>query len=414
MRIKTLEYHKKNKHGKYEIRITKPLESQEDLSLAYTPGVGEVCKEIEKDPQKAYEYTTKGNLVAVITNGTAVLGLGDIGALASKPVMEGKSILFKKFAGIDSVDVEVDEKDPKKFIEIVRAIAPTYGGINLEDIKAPECFEIEEQLKKLTDIPVMHDDQHGTAIVTTAALINACELTGRDIKQLKIVIVGSGAAAIASAKMYRYFGIENIILIDSKGVVHAGRGDLNRYKAQFAYPEPITREEAFKEADMVLGLSRPGAVTKDDIALMKKEPFVFVCSNPVPEIMPDEVRTIRPEAIIATGRSDFANQVNNLLGFPYLFRGALDTRSKAINYEMMIAAAKALALLAREPVPQEVQNIYGKELRFSKEYIIPTPFDPRLIVEVSSAVAQAAIQSGVATFTLDMGAYKEWLKGLRS
>ena len=414
MKTKTLEYHKRDKHGKYEICITKPLESQEDLSLAYTPGVGEVCKEIEKDPQKAYEYTTKGNLVAVITNGTAVLGLGDIGAPASKPVMEGKSILFKKFAGIDSVDVEVDEKDPQKFVEIVRAIAPTYGGINLEDIKAPECFEIEEELKRTTDIPVMHDDQHGTAIVTTAALINACELTGRDIKKLKIVIVGSGAAAIASAKMYRYFGIENIILIDSKGVVHAGRSDLNRYKAQFAYPKPMSREEAFKEADMVLGLSRPGAVTKDDIALMKKEPFVFVCSNPIPEIMPDEVRAIRPEAIIATGRSDFPNQVNNLLGFPYLFRGALDTRSKAINYEMMIAAARALAFLARKEVPKEVQKIYGKDLRFSKEYIIPTPFDPRLIVEVSSAVADAAIKSGVAGKKLDIEEYKELLKSLRS
>ncbi|BAF70746.1 malic enzyme-like NAD(P)-binding protein [Nitratiruptor sp. SB155-2] len=413
MKTKALQYHKNGKCGKLEICVTKPFATQEDLSLAYTPGVGEVCKEIAKHPESAYEYTTKGNLVAVISNGTAVLGLGDIGALASKPVMEGKAILFKKFAGIDSIDLEVNEKDPQKFVEIVRALTPTFGGINLEDIKAPECFEIEEQLKKSTDIPVMHDDQHGTAIVTTAGLINACKLTGRDIKSLKVVIVGSGAAAIASAKMYRYFGIKEIILIDSQGVVHAKRTDLNKYKAQFAYPKAISREEAFKDADMVLGLSRPGAVRKEDLALMKEAPFVFVCSNPVPEIMPEEVKEIRPRAIIATGRSDFANQVNNVLGFPYLFRGALDTRSSAINYEMMLAAAHALADLAREEVPESVQKIYCKKLTFSNEYIIPTPFDPRLIVHVSMAVAKAAVESGVARKKLDWDHYRHRLEELR-
>ncbi len=412
LKQEALAYHGGERSGKFEICITKPFESQEDLSLAYTPGVGEVCKEIAKNPEAAYEYTSKSNLVAVITNGTAVLGFGDIGALASKPVMEGKAILFKKFAVLDSFDIEVDEKDPKKFVEIVKALAPTFGGINLEDIKAPECFYIEERLKKETDIPVMHDDQHGTAIVTTAALFNACEITKRDIKKLKVVIVGSGAAAIASAKMYRYFGIKEIILIDSKGVVHKNRKDLNPYKQEFAYPKEISREEAFKDADMVLGLSRPGVISKEEIALMKDEPFVFVCSNPVPEIMPNEVREVKPNAIIATGRSDFPNQVNNVLGFPYLFRGALDTRSKAINYEMMLAAAKALALLARKEVPKKVEKIYKRKLTFGKDYIIPTPFDPRLLTEVSLAVAKAAVESGVARKKMDWEEYKAKLEKL--
>ena len=404
-----LSYHKREKPGKQEICITKPFSSQKDLSLAYTPGVAYVCEEIAKDPEAAYEYTIKSNFVAVVTNGTAVLGLGDIGPLAAKPVMEGKAILFKKFAGIDAVGIEVDQKDPDKFIETVRAIAPTFGGINLEDIKAPECFYVEERLKALTDIPVMHDDQHGTAIVTTAGMINACAITGRVPQELKVVIVGSGAAAIASAKMYKHFGIENIILIDSKGVVHAKREDLNPYKAAFAYPEAISRQEAFQDADMVLGLSRPAAITPEDIALMKDEPFVFVCSNPVPEIMPDTVRSIKPRAIIATGRSDFPNQVNNVLGFPYLFRGALDTRSRTINYEMMLAAAKALARLAQQETPQEVCEIYGKKLTFGKEYIIPTPFDPRLVVDVSLAVAKAAVHSGVARITPDWEEYRRQL-----
>ena len=396
MRQRALEYHKGKRSGKFQICITKPFETQEDLSLAYTPGVGEVCKVIEEKPDLAYEYTAKSNLVAVISNGTAVLGLGDIGTLASKPVMEGKAILFKKFADIDSFDIEVDEKDPEKFIQIVRAISPTFGGINLEDIKAPECFEIEKRLKKITDIPVMHDDQHGTAIVTSAGMINACELTGRRTQELKVVIVGSGAAAIASARMYRHFGVEDIILIDSKGVVHTNRQDLNRYKREFAYPKIISRAEAFEGADMLLGLSQPGAVSREDIAKMAPKPIIFVCSNPVPEIMPDEVREVRPEAIIATGRSDFPNQVNNVLGFPYIFRGALDTRSKAINYDMMVAAAKALAALAKEEVPKKVRQIYGKDLRFGPDYIIPTPFDPRLLPKVSLAVAKAAVESGVA------------------
>ena len=409
-KTEALEYHKNKKPGKKEIAITKPFETQKDLSIAYTPGVGYVCEEIAKNPDLVYEYTTKGNFVAVVTNGTAVLGLGDIGPLAAKPVMEGKAILFKKFADIDAVGIEVDEKDPQKFIEIVRAISVTFGGINLEDIKAPECFEIEEKLKKITDIPVMHDDQHGTAIVTSAGLINACELTNRDLKALKVVIVGSGAAAIASARMYRHLGVSNIILIDSKGVVHQEREDLNKYKREFAYPKKISRQEAFKDADMVLGLSIPGAISKEDIALMQDEPFVFVCSNPIPEIMPDEVKKIKPQAIIATGRSDFANQVNNVLGFPYLFRGALDVRSRAINYEMMIAAAYALANLAKKEVPQYIKEIYGKDLHFSKEYIIPTPFDKRLIVEVSSAVAKAAMKSGVARIQKDIQKYKKELE----
>ncbi len=407
-----LAYHREKKPGKKEIAITKSFETQRDLSIAYTPGVAYICEEIAKNPEAAYEYTTKGNFVAVVTNGTAVLGLGSIGALAAKPVMEGKAILFKKFAGIDAVGIEVDEEDPKKFIEVVRAISPTFGGINLEDIKAPECFYIEEQLKKITDIPVMHDDQHGTAIVTSAAMINACELTGRSVSSLKVVIVGSGAAAIASARMYRYLGVENIILIDSKGVVHSGREDLNRYKEEFAITQPLSRQEAFKDADMVLGLSIPGAVKKEDIALMKDEPFIFVCSNPTPEIMPEIVRSIKPHAIIATGRSDYPNQVNNVLGFPFLFRGALDTRSRAINYDMMVAAAKALAMLARKRVPEDVKRIYGKELYFSKEYIIPTPFDRRLLVEVSSAVAEAAMRSGVARKVLDIKRYKKELAKL--
>ncbi|BCD68770.1 malic enzyme-like NAD(P)-binding protein [Nitratiruptor sp. YY09-18] len=411
-KAEALAYHKLHKPGKKEIAITKPFASQRDLATAYTPGVGYVSQEIAQNPDLAYEYTTKGNFVAVVTNGTAVLGLGDIGPLAAKPVMEGKAILFKKFAGIDAVGIEVDEKDPEKFIEVVRAISPTFGGINLEDIKAPECFEMEERLKEITDIPVMHDDQHGTAIVTTAGLLNACEITGRNPKDLKVVIVGSGAAAIASAKMYRYFGIENIILIDSKGVVHKSRTDLNSYKHQFAYPQTLSRQEAFAEADMVLGLSQPGTISQEDIALMKEAPFVFVCSNPVPEIMPDEVRAVRPQAIIATGRSDFPNQVNNVLGFPYLFRGALDTRSRAINYEMMIAAAKALAKIAHLEVPEEIEKIYGKKLQFGTEYIIPTPFDPRLIVEISIAVAQAAVQSGVARKELNWDTYRKHLSQL--
>ncbi|SMC08491.1 malic enzyme-like NAD(P)-binding protein [Nitratiruptor tergarcus] len=402
-----LSYHKEDKPGKKEIAITKSFETQKDLSIAYTPGVAYVCEEIAKNPEAAYDYTTKGNFVAVVTNGTAVLGLGDIGPLAAKPVMEGKAILFKKFAGINAVGILVDEKDPEKFIEIVRAISPTFGGINLEDIKAPECFYIEEKLKKITDIPVMHDDQHGTAIVTTAAMINACKLTNRDIASLKVVIVGSGAAAIASARMYRHLGVKEIILIDSKGVVHAGRTDRNPYKKEFALPHSMRREEAFNDADMVLGLSIPGAVQEEDIARMKDEPFVFVCSNPTPEIMPDVVRSIKPQAIIATGRSDFPNQVNNVLGFPFLFRGALDTRSSAINYEMMLAAANALAALARKDVPEEVKKIYNKDLFFSKEYIIPTPFDKRLLVEVSAAVAKAAMESGVARKVINIEEYKQ-------
>ena len=404
------EYHRKPKPGKISITPTTPLTTQRDLALAYSPGVAVPCEDIAKDPQRVNEYTSRSNLVAVVTNGTAVLGLGNIGPLAAKPVMEGKCVLFKKFAAIDSIDIEIDETDIDMFVETVARLEPSFGGINLEDIKAPECFEIEERLKKITDIPIMHDDQHGTAIVTAAGLLNACKLTNREPQDLKVVIVGSGAAAIASARMYSHLGVKNIILIDSKGVVHKKREDLNRYKQEFAYESEISREEAFKDADMVLGLSVPGAITQDDIKVMKNEPFVFVCSNPIPEIMPDIVKKIKPNAIIATGRSDFPNQVNNVLGFPYLFRGALDVRSRAINYEMMLAAAYALAELARKEVPDYIKEIYGKDLKFSKEYIIPTPFDKRLIVEVSSAVAEAAMKSKVARIKKDIKKYKKELE----
>ncbi|WP_200762804.1 malic enzyme-like NAD(P)-binding protein [Nitrosophilus alvini] len=406
-----LLYHKERRPGKKKICTSKPFETQRDLSIAYTPGVGFVCEEIVKNPDAVYEYTTKGNLVGVITNGTAVLGFGDIGPLAAKPVMEGKAVLFKKFADIDAYNIEIDEKNPEKFVDIVKAISPTFGGINLEDIKAPECFYIEEKLKKELDIPVMHDDQHGTAIVTTAGMINGCFLTNRDLAKIKVVIVGSGAAAIASARMYRHLGVENIIMIDSRGVVHKERDDLNPFKKEFAYPKEISRTDAFKDADMVLGLSIPKAITKEDISLMKKEPLVFVCSNPIPEIMPDAVLEVKPDAIIATGRSDFPNQINNVLGFPYLFRGALDVRSRSINYEMMLSAAYALARLAREDVSEEIKKLYKKEFKFSKEYIIPIPFDKRLLTEVSSAVAAAAVKTKVAKVdNFDVERYKKDLK----
>ncbi len=404
-----LDYHQFPKPGKLEVGTTTELNTQRDLSLAYTPGVAFPCLEIEENPESAFKYTAKRNLVAVITNGTAVLGLGNIGALAAKPVMEGKSVLFKKFSAIDSFDIEVAEESAEKFIEVCKAISPTFGGINLEDIKAPECFEIERRLIEELDIPVMHDDQHGTAIITTAGLINACDIIKKNIEDLKVVVVGAGAAAISCSRMYRAVGVENIIMCDSKGVIHDGRDDLNKYKKEFSISEPLSKLEAFREADVVLGLSRPGTFTQEHIAVMASEPIVFTLSNPTPELFPEEVHAIRDKAIVGTGRSDFPNQVNNVIGFPFIFRGALDVQAKKINMQMKKAAAYAIADLAKKPVPDYVKEIFGN-LTYSKEYIIPTAFDKRLIVEVSSAVAQAAVDSGVARVkNFDIEAYKEQL-----
>ncbi len=390
-----LRYHE---GGKIGIEITKPCDTARDLSMAYTPGVAEPCLEIERDPSKAYSYTNRANLVAVITNGTAVLGLGDIGALASKPVMEGKSVLFKKFAGVDAFDIEIDERDPEKFIAVCKALEPTFGGINLEDIKAPECFEIEERLKKETAIPVMHDDQHGTAIITTAGLINALELTGKDIAKMKIVVIGAGAAGIACARMYRLLGAKRIVMIDSKGVVHTERDDLNRYKAEFAIDtDERTLEEAMRGADMVLGLSKAGLLSRDMVASMAPDPIIFALANPVPEILPEEAAEVRSDVMMGTGRSDYPNQVNNVLGFPFIFRGALDVRATAITEGMKMAAARALADLAKEPVPQYVKDAYGgMDLKFGPDYLIPKPFDKRVLLWESAAVARAAYEEGVA------------------
>ena len=404
-----LDYHRVPTPGKVSIATTTKLESQRDLSLAYTPGVAYPCEEIQADPELAYEYTAKRNLVAVISNGTAVLGLGNIGAIASKPVMEGKAVLFKKFAAVDSFDIEVDETDIDKFCNIAKAISPTFGGINLEDIKAPECFEIEKRLIEELDIPVMHDDQHGTAIITTAALMNASEMMGRKLEDMKVVVIGAGAAAIACSTMYKEAGIKNIIMCDSKGVVHSKRNDLNKYKLEFVTDKATTMEEAFRGADMVLGLSKPGSFTKELVALMAEEPIVFTLANPTPELFPEEIREVRPNAIIGTGRSDFPNQVNNVLGFPFIFRGALDVQTKKINMEMKIAAAKAIANLAKEPLTSDLITLLG-DLKYGREYIIPSPFDKRLMVEVSSAVANAAYKTGVARVKdFDLAAYREKL-----
>ncbi len=404
-----LDYHRSPNPGKVAIATTTKLETQRDLSLAYSPGVAHPCEEIKKEPELAYEYTAKRNLVAVISNGTAVLGLGDIGALASKPVMEGKAVLFKKFAAVDSFDIEIDETDIDKFCQVVKAIAPTFGGINLEDIKAPECFEIEKRLIEELSIPVMHDDQHGTAIITTAALMNASEMMGKKVEELKVVVVGAGASAIACSTMYKELGVKNLIMCDSKGVIHKGRTDLNKYKKDFMIDEALTMEEAFTNADMVLGLSRPGTFKKEHIALMSEEPIVFTLANPTPELFPEEVKEVKPKAIVGTGRSDFPNQVNNVLGFPFIFRGALDVQTRKINMTMKMAAAKAIANLAKQPLTDELKKDFG-ELTYGREYIIPIPFDKRLMVEVSSAVANAAVETGVARVKeFDLQAYREKL-----
>ncbi|MDL0088986.1 malic enzyme-like NAD(P)-binding protein [Campylobacter gastrosuis] len=400
--------------GKIGTNVKVHCESSKELSMAYSPGVAEPCKAIEADNELAYTYTNKANLVAVITDGTAVLGLGDIGAVAGKPVMEGKAVLFKKFAGVDAFDIELNEKDPQKIVEICKALAPTFGGINLEDIKAPKCFYIEQELQKAVDIPVMHDDQHGTAIITTAGLLNAVEISGKDISKIKIVVSGAGAAGIACAKMYKNVGVKNIVMCDSKGVIHAGRADLTPEKVEFAInTDERTLADAMRGADMFLGLSRPGLVTPEMIASMNTEPIIFALANPVPEILPEEVAKIRTDAIIGTGRSDYPNQVNNVIGFPFIFRGALDVRAKKITENMKIAAAKAISALAKEPVERDVLEAYGlSELKFGKDYIIPKPFDRRAFVWISSAVADAAVKDGVARVkNFDLEAYKNELKG---
>ena len=413
-----LRLHASGRPGKLEIRATKPLTSQHDLSLAYSPGVAAPCLAIQKDPAAAYDYTSKGNMVAVISNGTAVLGLGDLGALAAKPVMEGKSVLFKRFADVDGIDLLVDTKDVDEFVNCVRFLGPAFGGINLEDIKAPECFIIEQRLKELLDIPVFHDDQHGTAIIAAAGLINAVQLTGRRLQDIKMVINGAGSAGIACAELLKAMGVPNeaILLCDTRGVIYQGReAGMNQWKSAHAVPsEARSLEDALKGADVFFGLSAKGAVSQDMVLSMAEKPIIFAMANPDPEIAPEAIKEVRSDAIIATGRSDYPNQVNNVLGFPYIFRGALDVRASTINMEMKIAAAETLAKLAREDVPDEVDRAYsGRRLRYGPDYIIPAPFDPRLIVEVPKAVAETAIATGVARKPpADMKAYRKQLSAL--
>lgn len=402
LKTAALEYHAKPRPGKLSVEITKPTRNARDLALAYSPGVAEPVREIAKDPENAYRYTGKGNLVAVISNGTAILGLGNLGALASKPVMEGKGVLFKRFAGIDVFDIEVTTEDPKAFIDTVARIADTFGGINLEDIKAPECFEIEKALIEQCSIPVFHDDQHGTAIVTAAGMLNALELQGKSIESARVVCLGAGAAAVACMKLLLSCGAksENILMVDRKGVIHSGRTDLNEYKALFANDtECRTLADACQGADVFVGLSGADLLKADMLASMAKNPIVFACSNPDPEIKPELALATRDDLIMATGRSDYPNQVNNVLGFPFIFRGALDVRATTINEEMKVAAVQALRDLAKEPVPQEICEAYGvNHLEFGREYIIPKPLDARLMEFVASAVAKAAVDSGVARF----------------
>ena len=413
-----LEYHESGRPGKIEVKPTKAYRTQTDLSLAYSPGVAFPCKEIEADPSTAYKYTAKGNLVAVISNGTAVLGLGDIGAMSGKPVMEGKGLLFKIYGGIDVFDIEVAEKDPEKFCEAVEKIAPTFGGINLEDIKAPECFYIEERLKRTLDIPVMHDDQHGTAIISAAGLKNALEVNGKDIKNVKIVVNGAGAAAISCTKLYMALGAqkENILMLDSKGVITSDREGLNEQKKFFATDrrDAHTLAEAVKDADVFVGLSKGNVLSQDMVRSMAKDPIVFALANPVPEISYEDAMASRPDVLMSTGRSDYPNQINNVIGFPYIFRGALDVNATAINEEMKLAAVHAIADLAKQPVPDVVNDVYNNDdLKFGPAYFIPKPVDPRLITEVSAAVAKAAMDSGVARNPIkDWDAYKNGLRQL--
>ena len=401
-----LSYHEAGRPGKIEVKPTKAYRTQTDLSLAYSPGVAYPCLEIQQDPEAAYRYTDKGNLVAVISNGTAVLGLGDIGAMSGKPVMEGKGLLFKIYGGIDVFDIEVAEKDPEKFCEAVEKIAPTFGGINLEDIKAPQCFYIEERLKRTLDIPVMHDDQHGTAIISAAGLKNALEVIGKDIKKVKIVVNGAGAAAISCTKLYMAIGAqkENILMLDSKGVITSDRENLNEQKKFFATDrrDVHTLEEAVNGADVFVGLSKGNVLSQDMVKSMAKDPIIFALANPVPEISYEDAMEARPDTLMSTGRTDYPNQINNVIGFPYIFRGALDVHATAINEEMKLAAVHAIADLAKQPVPDVVNDVYKvNNLTFGREYFIPKPVDPRLITEVSAAVAKAAIESGVARKTIE-------------
>jgi len=395
-----LKYHSEGRKGKIEVVPTKPCNTQKELSLAYTPGVAEPCLEIEKDPTKSFEYTARGNLVAVVSNGTAVLGLGDIGPEASKPVMEGKGILFKKFADIDVFDLELNTKDPEMVINVVRALEPTFGGINLEDIKAPECFTIEERLIETMSIPVFHDDQHGTAVIASAGLLNALEIQGKDIRKIRVVFSGAGAAAIACAKLMMAFGLskDQVTLVDRQGVVYEGRTNLEPIRGGFARrTEMRTLEDAMKDADVFIGVSGKGLVTPEMVKSMAPNPIVFAMSNPDPEIGYNDAKAVRSDLVMATGRSDFPNQVNNVLGFPFIFRGTLDVRATKINQEMKLAAARALAALAHEDVPEEVCRVYGKaKLKFGPEYILPKPFDPRVLLWEAPAVAEAAVTSGVA------------------
>jgi malate dehydrogenase (oxaloacetate-decarboxylating)(NADP+) len=409
-----LDFHIKGKSGKIEVNSSKPLTTKRDLSLAYSPGVAAPVKEIAKNPEAAYDYTSKGNLVAVVSNGSAILGLGNLGSLASKPVMEGKAVLFKRFADIDSIDIEVDSSDTEEIINTIKNIANTFGGINLEDIAAPDCFIIEQKLKELLDIPIFHDDQHGTAIITTAALINALDISGKKISEVKIVVNGAGASAIACTNLFKSSGVknENVIMCDRKGIIYKGRDNVDQFKSAHASETKLrTLEEAIKGSDVFLGLSAKDVVSKKMVKSMAKNPIIFACANPDPEIKPEDIQEVRSDAIIATGRSDYPNQVNNLIGFPYIFRGALDVRAKEINEEMKVAAAKAIALLAREDVPDEVVSAYGGDRpKYGKEYIIPSTFDPRLISVIPLAVAKAAMKSGVARKKIeDLDLYKDEL-----
>ena len=410
-----LDFHTNEKSGKIEINSSKPMTTKRDLALAYSPGVAAPVKAIAENPDLAYEYTTKGNLVAVISNGSAILGLGNLGAIASKPVMEGKAVLFKRFADIDSIDLEIDSNDPNEIINSIKNFSKSFGGINLEDIAAPDCFVIEDKLKEILDIPVFHDDQHGTAIITTAALINAVDIAKKDLKKIKVVVNGAGASAMACTNLFKSTGVpqENITMIDRKGVIHRGRDDLNQWKSAHAIEtNNRTLDDAIKDADVFLGLSAAGALKKEMVKKMAKNPIIFACANPDPEITPEEIEEVRDDAIVATGRSDYPNQVNNLIGFPYIFRGALDVRAKTINEEMKTAAAKAIAELAREIVPEEVAAAMGGETpSYGKEYIIPSTFDPRLISVIPVAVARAAMKSGVARKNIEnFEVYSELLK----
>lgn len=415
MKEAALEYHRSGRKGKLEVVPTKPCDTAWELSLAYSPGVAEPCREIDKDKDLSYEYTNRGNLVAVASNGTAILGLGNLGALAGKPVMEGKGVLFKKFADVDAYDIEIDTDDPDEFIKTVKYLEPTFGGINLEDIKAPECFYIEDKLKEEMDIPVFHDDQHGTAIISGAGLLNACEITGKKMSELKMAFNGAGASAIACAEFFIALGAkrENIIMCDSRGVIYEGRNaGLNPQKERFLVDtDKRTIGDALVGADVFVGLSNGGAINQQDVKNMAKNPIIFAMANPDPEILPVEAKEARSDVITATGRSDFANQVNNVLGFPFIFRGALDVRATKINDEMKVAAAYSLAALAKEPVPDKVARAYGdQKFEFGPDYIVPKPFDPRVLVWESAAVAQAAMETGVSRIQIDLDAYKKSLE----